>query len=291
MEAGRNMERINDLIWKLITIWSSNTNIEDRLSMIKVDPQGEMARVIEFYLQTPVPSDVLGAQKLFNGLSDHYGHAGDVFLKYVVPHLDIVQNIWEETRDVIYTMGNWTQTERYRLNAVICAIAAGVVTNSLGLTNYNVKRIMRTVLDHIKNTVEQAKQQSTKATETFASFINKNVGNMLSIDSRQRANGLQNEAYVKPKGSLMIRYEPDTKDLYIVQKDFNRWCAEIYINTRELPDLFFAETGRKLEVIKKRMGAGWDADFGAVNAYCIKNAGAVLGFADHEMVTDKTTED
>jgi len=291
MEAGRNMERINDLIWKLITIWSSNTNIEDRLSMIKVDPQGEMARVIEFYLQTPVPSDVLGAQKLFNGLSDHYGHAGDVFLKYVVPHLNIVQGIWEETRDVIYTMGSWTQTERYRLNAVICAIAAGVVTNSLGLTNYNVKRIMRTVLDHIKNTVEQAKQQSTKATETFASFINKNVGNMLSIDSKQRANGLQNEAYVKPKGSLMIRYEPDTKDLYIVQKDFNRWCAEIYINTRELPDLFFAETGRKLEVIKKRMGAGWDADFGAVNAYCIKNAGAVLGFAEHEMVTDKTTED
>jgi len=114
---------------------------------------------------------------------------------------------------------------------------------------------------------------------------------MLSIDSRQRANGLQNEAYVKPKGSLMIRYEPDTKDLYIVQKDFNRWCAEIYINTRELPDLFSAETGHKLEVIKKRMGAGWDADFGAVNAYCIKNAGAVLGFADHEMVTDKTTED
>jgi len=34
MEAGRNMERINDLIWKLITIWSSNTNIEDRLSMM-----------------------------------------------------------------------------------------------------------------------------------------------------------------------------------------------------------------------------------------------------------------
>jgi hypothetical protein len=39
------------------------------------------------------------------------------------------------------------------------------------------------------------------------------------------------------------------------------------------------------------MGAGWDADFGAVNAYCIKNAGAVLGFAEHEMVIDKTTED
>jgi hypothetical protein len=68
---------------------------------------------------------VLGAQKLFNGLSDHYGLAGDVFLKYVVPNLGVVNNTWEETRDVIYTMGNWTQTERYRLNAVICAISGG----------------------------------------------------------------------------------------------------------------------------------------------------------------------
>ena len=234
---------------------------------------------------------MLEAQKLFNGLNDNYGHAGDVFLKYVVPNLETVNSLWEETRDVVYARGNWSQTERYRLNAVICAITAGVITNTLGLTTFNVGRIMRTVLKHIKSTVEYAKSQSTKASETFASFVNKNVSNMLSIDSKQRATGLQNEAYVKPKGSLIIRYEPDTKDLYITQKDFNKWCAEVYINTRELPDLFFSETGRKLEVVKKRMGAGWDADFGAVNAYCIRDAGTVLGFAEHELVKDTATED
>jgi hypothetical protein len=134
--------------------------------------------------------------------------------------------------------------------------------------------------------VEQA-MRSVQASETIAAFVNHNVNSMLTIDSKQRAGGLQNEPYIKPKHNLTIRYEPDTKNLFIVQKDFNRWCSENYINTRELPNMFESETGSKLLVVKKRMGAGWDADFGAVNAYCIINAAQVLGLEDGELVTDK----
>ena len=287
MESGRNMERSNDLVWKMITVWSSNTSVEDRLGMIKVDPQGELARVIEINLQTPVPSDVLESQKLFNELNENYGHAGDIFVNYVVSNLDLVKKMWNETRDLIYSKGKWTQTERYRLNAVICAITAGVITNNLGLTNFNLSRIARRMINVIRVGVVEQALRSVQASETVAAFVNHNVNSMLSIDSKQRANGLQNEPYIKPKHNLIIRYEPDTKNLFIVQKDFNRWCSENYINTRELPNMFEAETGSKLLVVKKRMGAGWDADFGAVNAYCIINAAQVLGFEDSELVTDK----
>ncbi len=283
MESGRNAERTNDITWKSMSIWSTNAVIEDKLSMIKVDPQGEMARTIEIYLQTPVPSDVLGMQKMFNLLADNYGHAGDAFLRYVIPSLDDVASIWEETRDYVYSQGSWSQIERYRLNAVICATTAGIVLRNLGLVNYNVKRICKKMIRHVASAGAHMSQQSVKASESIASFVNKNVNNMLSIDSKVRSNGLQNEAYVKPKGALIIRYEPDTKILFIVQKEFNKWCAENYINTRELPALFETETKQVLEVVKKRMGSGWDADFGAVNAYCIRNAGVVLGFEDNEM--------
>ena len=277
MKAGENAERHNELTWRSISIWSSNSSVEDRLGTIKFDPQGEMARVIEIHLRTPVPSDVLDAQITFNMLNDNYGHAGHVFLNYVLPHKAEVQAIWDQTRDAIYGMRKWTQTERYRLNVVICAVAAGVVTNTLGLTSFNLSRITKTVVKLVIRAGEELRAQATTSVESFAAFVNKNINNMLIVDSKMRTSGLQNEPYVKPKGSLVVRYEPDTKTLFIVQKDFNRWCAENFVNAKEMRQLFREETGSELDMIKKRMGAGWDADFGAVNAYCIKDAVSVLG--------------
>jgi hypothetical protein len=287
MKAGENAERQNDMTWKLITIWSSNTSVEDRLGMIKFDPQGEMARVIDIHLRTPVPRDVLTSQKIFNKLNDNYGHAGNLFLSYLIPNIEEVKEIWNEMRDGIYRMREWTQTERYRLNIVICALTAGYITNKIGLTSFNLSRIGKSVVKYVAEAGEALRQQELSTCEMFAAFINRNINNMLSIDSKPRTNGLQNEPYVKPKGTLVIRYEPNTKVLYIVQKEFNRWCAENYINARELRSSFREETGRELEVVKKRMGAGWDTDFGSVSAYCIQNAHEVLGI---EVKVDETAE-
>lgn len=277
MKAGENSERQNDLTWRLISIWTSNASIEDRLSLIKADPQGEMARVIEIKLQTPVPSDVLESQKTFNLLASNYGHAGHIYLNYVVPNIDAVQKIWNDTRDFIYSMREWSQTERYRLNLVICAIAAGVITNTLGLTSYNLSRITKKITSLVVQAGEDLQKSSVKAVSTIAAFINKNINNILSIDSVVRANGLQNEPYIKPRGTLTIRYEPDTRDLFIVTRDFNRWCADNFINAKEIKEMFQEETGTPLETVKKRMGTGWDTDFGPVYAYKIPNATQILG--------------
>lgn len=290
MKASENAERINDLIWKMISIWSSNTSIEDRLGLIKSDPQGELARVIEIHLQTPVPDDVLETQKLFNKLADNYGHAGDFFLRYVIPNLDEVITIWEQTRDLIYSLRTWTQTERYRLNTLVCCIAAGIVTNNIGLTNFNLKRIARKATALIADSGEEMRATATRAVETFAAFVNHNVSNMLIVNSKARANGLQDAPMMVPKGALMIRYEPDTKDLFIVQRDFNRWCAQTFINAKEMRTLFKQETNQELDLLRKRMGAGWNADFGSVPAYCISDAEKVLGF-DYGSVTTAAARD
>jgi hypothetical protein len=230
---------------------------------------------------------VLESQKVFNLISENYGHAGHIYLNYVVPNIGAVQKIWNDTRDYIYSQKKWSQTERYRLNIVVCAIAAGVITNVLGLTNYNLSRITKKMMDLIGKAGDDMRHSSLTASSAFAAFINKNINNILSIDSIARTNGLQNEPYIKPKGTLTIRYEPDTKDLFIVSRDFNRWCAENFINAKEMKDMFQEETGLPLEVIKKRMGTGWDTDFGPVYAYKIPNASKILGLEleNHEVST------
>lgn len=277
MKSSENTERTNNVTWKGIPIWSSNTALEDRLSLLKIDPQGELARVVEIHLKTPVPRDVLESQKLFNSLNENYGHAADIFLRYVVPHLDEVRVIWDSTRDHIYGLRNWTQTERYKLNLVICTITAGLITNSLGLTNYNIKRITKRMVHLVSQASTDMRNMGMQAVETIATFVNRNAQNILIIEDTARINGLQKPASVSPKGALMVRWEADTKSLFIMQRDMNRWCAENFINAKELRSQFKEETGKELRVIKKRMGKGWNTDFGPVSVYEIENADTVLG--------------
>lgn len=277
MKSSENAERVNNVTWKGSSIWSSNTACEDRLGLLKIDPQGELARVIEIHLKAPVPKDVLESQKLFNSLNENYGHAGDIFLRYVIPNLDAVRRIWEATRDRIYAMRSWTQTERYKLNKVICDVTAGLITNSLGLTNYNIQRITKKIINVIADSSTDLRTMGMKAVETIASFVNRNAQNILIIEDASRINGLQKPASVSPKGALMVRWETDTKCLFIIQRELNRWCAENFINAKELRSQFKEETGKELLVSKKRMGKGWNTDFGPVSTYEIRDADTVLG--------------
>lgn len=278
MESGTNAERANSLTWKLIVQCTSNMSFRDKLSTLKADPAGELARLLEIQLDTPVPDDVLDSQKIFNALGDNYGHAGDMFLRYVVPNMyNIVYPIWMNVRDTIYRTNSWTQTERFALNTVITSITAGLVLNSLGLTKYDVKAITKWVLDRVRNDTQETVAAATRATETFAAFLNKHNRNMLIIKDVTTVKGVPEVPVKEPMGPLLIRYEPDTLTLYVAQKDFNKWCAEQYINTREIRRMFKEETKQELIVTKKRMGKGWNADFGPVNVFEIRNAVQVLG--------------
>jgi len=265
MEAGRNAERVNNIRWKQMSIWSSNSTVEDRLLMIKSDPAGELARILEIHLRTPVPSDVLETQKLFNALLDNYGHAADVFLRYVIPNLEQVKTVWESTRDSIYSKGQWTQTERFKLNNVVCIVAAGLIVNSLGLVKFNVGRIMEKLLKCVKQATFEQEMSATSTVGTVATYINKNIRNVLIINKKPTAVGINDRPILEPLGELLIRYEPDSDALFISKKEFTKWCAQGFINVKELYGSYKQETGGEMTITKKRMGAGWRADFGVVD--------------------------
>jgi hypothetical protein len=289
MQSSVNAERANRTTWKLISLWSSNTSVEDKLGTIKVDPQGEMARLLEIHLETPISASVLDSQKKFNTLNDNYGTAGHVYLSYVLGNMGTVVETWKQVRDAIYAMQIWTQTERYRLNIVICAITGGLIAKSLGLIDYNIRRITKKAVKLVCDSSQEMVVSSIKAVETFAMFVNKNVNNMLIINNTSTAGTMSDQAFKIPKISLVIRYEPDTKSLFIVKRDFDKWCAEMYINAKEMKSMFKQETGKDLDITKKRMGKGWDADFGPVNTYEIKDANKVLGFDFADKLTSVAT--
>jgi hypothetical protein len=232
--------------------------------------------MLEVHLQTPIPEDALESQKLFNALDANFGWAGDMFLQYVVPNLRTeCTDTFNYVRDRVYRRRRWGQTERFALNTVICTLAAGMITNYLELTNFDIPRLTKKAIGLVISNTLEMESTATRATETFAAFLNKHINSLLIVNDKVRI--LQETPVRIPFHSLLARYEPDTLTLYIAQKEFNKWCAEQFINSREMRAMFKAETGEELIVTKKRMGKGWNADFGPVSAYEIKDATYVLG--------------
>ena len=85
---------------------------------------------------------------------------------------------------------------------------------------------------------------------------------------------------MEPQAELIIRYEPDTDTLFINKREFTKWCATNYINAKEIGPLFKQETGGTVNVTKKRMGAGWRTDLGAVDVLEFQNARSLMNLDD-----------
>jgi hypothetical protein len=81
-------------------------------------------------------------------------------------------------------------------------------------------------------------------------------------DSRSSAKPLPS---LEPRGDLLIRYEPDTKRMYFVTKDFKGYCVEHQISYKDtLKEL--KEKGFYEGTMNKRMSKGMKITSPAVNA-------------------------
>jgi hypothetical protein len=86
--------------------------------------------------------------------------------------------------------------------------------------------------------------------------------------NRDGRTGLEHGPIREPKGALTSRYEPDTKQLYIVVKSYREDCAKNFTNFEEslVP---YRKSQALLGVKKKRMTAGTVANTqAAVTALC-----------------------
>lgn len=277
MLSNANMERINSTTWELISLWSSNTNMENKLAIIKADPQGELARIIEIPIQEDTENNTLYMQQIFSQLLDNYGTAGDIFARYVAANIDEVTTVMGSVRDEFYARREWSATDRYKINTAVCIITAVKICIALDLLHFDIKAIADYLDSLIYRDASIVKQRATTAVDTLAAYINKNLTNMLIIRDAPTPPSTSVSPMMTPKGSLSIRFEPDTDILYLVQRDFDQWCAASQINAKEIPDMFAKETAGTMVSAKKRMGKGTDSGLGTSNVYKIAQASKKLG--------------
>lgn len=257
MNGMTNTLRKNNTKWQGITLCSANASFYEKLGVSKSSPDGESMRLLEYRIEPNelIPMDV-GKKMFDHQLRENYGHAIETYAQWLVANLEEAISLMREVQAKIDREVQFSQRERFWSGVVACNIAGGLIAKSLGLHDYDMKAIyewVKVMLGEMRNEVKPP--QSTPVT-ALGEFINTHINNALVVnghaDARTKMDALPT---IEPRGELLIRYEPDTKHLFVSAKAFKEFCVRQQINYKGIiRDLEKINVFK--EAMNKRMSKG-----------------------------------
>jgi hypothetical protein len=259
LKGSENAERVNNTVWNSISIVTGNAAITDKLYSIKSAPDGELSRIMEFPFPKSrgVPKEESDA--VFKPLLTNYGVAGDVYIQYILNNIPRMHNVYDTIQKKIDKAAGLEQRERF-----ISATAAGIMTGGilakeagvLDITDDDIKRVYDFLVAALSDMKIKAAENIVDPSAMLGAFISEYVNDILIInDGINATSNLPSAPIKEPRNKLLMRYEPDTKNLYINLSKFREFCT---IRQVAFASVTSALTRQNLYVdtVKKRMGKG-----------------------------------
>ena len=268
MQASVNAEREHEMSASMIAIFTSNHSLYDKLTTLKKDPNGEVARLIELTIRKPQvfkDNPNLG-REIFDKFRFNYGWAGPEFIKAVYKTGD-----YEIEKMMDYWANRFKEdfgedtSYRFYENLVADVMTSGEIANKAQITNFDLERVYKAIVAEmiaIRDNV--VKINSVNYESVLSDYINKNQTGILAFKN--------NKATTEPKTALCIRVENDINKMWISKTEFDKYLHEMNISTTEFLFQMNAlgisiKAGRE---VTKRMNAGWkDIGKAATRVYLI----------------------
>lgn len=283
MESQANKLRANTTTWNTFVISSSNSSLYDKLSRLKSTADGELRRLIELRIDRPLTIPKTESDVVFRLLSENYGHAAPIFVQYILENGAAVDKLLHTMQARVDTDFGFDQSDRFYSHVLTCMAAASVITDTIKLFPHNVRRTYEYAQRVFRNIQQQVlaplADPETIARETLVQFINENVHNALIVDRSPAASGLPMAPEREPRGPLRIRYEPDTKELWIPSTILRDYFVDRQVDvgqaTLTLTRIGYLKNNGS--PVAKRIGAGSLGGFGAGSVRCYCFDGVQMG--------------
>ena len=286
-ERDANKLRINDTTWNTPTLTSANASFYDKSSSAKAVADGEMMRLLEFqieYTDQDIISVEEGKEMFDHVLNNNYGHAIVPFVQYVIANKDEVLATLHRIQAKIDKKLKFTSRERIWSAAVAANMTAGLVASEIGLlqiTNkggvaevieegddkgkvktWDLATLYEKVTEEVGRMSVETKAPLSNANATIADYVYRHNNNILVVeDGVDNRSHLPNSPIREPKGELVVRYEPDTKLMFIKVGHFNQDCVKYQVAKNEtIKEL--KQKGVFVTTKNKRLAKGMDIDVG-----------------------------
>lgn len=264
MQSQSNAERSNFLRWSLIAVTSGNRSLHDQLFNLKDFPEGELMRIMELNI---TKNDTLSKEetdRMFAPIYENHGVAGDIYMRYVVSNLKEVIELERSIQKKLDKAAGLTQRERFWSALAASSLTGGTVAYRLGLHNIDPSIIYKWAVGTLSDMCTDVRPNKDGGTSKIGQFLNEHINNILIVNNQvDKRAGLFEAPIREPRGELSIRYEPDTKLMYLSVKQLREWCSKGQISFKAIKhDLM--ERGVLVGEIKKCMSKGSDINSPAV---------------------------
>jgi hypothetical protein len=268
MQASVNAERDHEMSASLVAIFTSNHSLYDKLTTLKKDPNGEVARLIEMTIRKPsvFRDDAALGREIFDSFRFNYGWAGPEFVKaiYRTGEQGISEMIDRWCLRFKKDFGDDTSYRFYE-NLVAASMSAGEIANEAKITEFDLERIYRLIVGEmiaIKDHV--VKVNSVDYESVLSDYINKNQSGILAF--------ADNKIMMEPRMAFVIRVENDSDTMWISKTEFDKYLNEMSVSKKEF--LYQMKLSNiEISQEKKRMNAGWkDFSKSGTSAYKLNMA-------------------
>jgi energy-coupling factor transporter ATP-binding protein EcfA2 len=282
MLAGSNELRENNTTWQNITVSTSNSSFAEKLSILKDNPEGELMRLIEYPIDLVDAVNTEHGKNLFDQvLFANYGHAGPIYIRYVLNNMEYVVGKCLQMQSKIDRELQLLPKERFWSATVAANIEGGILAKKCGLIDWDMKRVYNHSCDIIERLRQDTAAPLNGVEQVIGDYLYRHMQNILVVnDNADRRTSLPSAPIREPKGELLIRIEPDTNMMFFIVKPFKEYCVKYQINYNETLDKL-EKQGRLVKRESKRMSKGmavsgdnvhclWfkvDDDFIKVNEY------------------------
>jgi hypothetical protein len=256
MSGKANVERINLTTWQIPVVSSSNRRVKDALMTLKSFPDAELLRILEDEILPDTQDDPTWSKSHFGRIISNYGHAIDPYIKYVASNLPTVIELLGRVNRKLDRAANITNTERFWSAGIAIDITGGIIARNLGLHNIPIEPVFDHAVNLVNNTRNKNNEEFSSVADYLGGFLQRHYQDILVINGKTHSRtGLEQAPIREPRGKVVVRYEPDTKMLFVVNKEWRDDCAKSFMGYEDTLNPY-RKSKAYIGLKKKRMLAG-----------------------------------
>jgi len=259
--SGQNMERLRGDPWATSVGTSANMSFVEKISEYRAIPKGEAQRVLEEDAR-PLPDTleaVADGTRLTQQLTEHYGHAGDLFIQYIMQNTPIVKLLLYKMHESISKLAKLTPQNRFFAWQAATTITGLTVAKSMGLIQWDIANLKRWIVKRLMEKIVGISEMDMDIADIVGQYYADNVRGILRIRSSDGSFADDvNSAFVNPDAmpinKWVGRHEFDTRKLFLLPVPFKAWCTKQQLDYSAVRAKLLAAFNGKTS--KMRLGRG-----------------------------------
>ena len=255
MKSSTNEERESQGYWATMMVATSNASMTDKLESLKSTAEGELMRLMQYRIDPTNNLDKATAKQIFGRLQSNYGHAGGRYAQFLVQNQEECIDTTLKLQIKLDKAVNIETRERFWSGMAASNLAGGMFAHKLGLHSINYKRVFDWSVEEIKSMQGSVRLNFNDYATVVGEFLLKHNLNILVVNKYSTSKaGIAAAPLLLPRGALIVRYEPDTKKIFIVRQALKDYCAAKQITFTDLlsglnsTGAFIAEVRTRLDV-------------------------------------------